>query len=459
MVQSEIIDPAVKGTLNVLRSCAKVPSIKRVIITSSMTSVSFNRKPLTPDVVVDETWFSDPVMCKEEKRWYHLSKTLAEEAAWKFAEECGIDLVVINPGFVIGPVIQPTPTFSIDIFLKLLNGNPTFPGGIYRCVDVRDVAHAHIQAFEIPAAGGRYCLVERTAHYFEFFKILHKLYPSLHLPEKWRLAPSREGASSGEDDDVDVGVLVEGGEGFGEFGEEVAGESVAIGRASEIIDPAVKGTLNVLRSCAKVPSIKRVIITSSMASVSFSRKPLTLDVVVDETWFSDPVMCKEEKLWYHLSKTLAEEAAWKFAEECGIDLVVINPGFVIGPVIQPTPTSSIDEFLKLVNGNPTFPGGIYRCVDVRDVAHAHIQAFEIAAAGGRYCLVERIAHHSEFFKILHKLYPSLHLPEKFEDDKPLLPVYKVSQDKAKSLGISFTPLEVTLGDTIESLKEKGFLTV
>jgi nucleoside-diphosphate-sugar epimerase len=67
MVQSEIIDPAVKGTLNVLRSCAKVPSIKRVIITSSMTSVSFNRKPLTPDVVVDETWFSDPVMCKEEK--------------------------------------------------------------------------------------------------------------------------------------------------------------------------------------------------------------------------------------------------------------------------------------------------------------------------------------------------------------------------------------------------------
>jgi nucleoside-diphosphate-sugar epimerase len=67
MVQSEIIDPAVKGTLNVLRSCAKVPSIKRVIITSSMASVMFNRKPVTPDVVVDETWFSDPVLCKEEK--------------------------------------------------------------------------------------------------------------------------------------------------------------------------------------------------------------------------------------------------------------------------------------------------------------------------------------------------------------------------------------------------------
>ena len=65
--QSEIIDPAVKGTLNVLRSCAKVHSIKRVIVTSSMAAVMFNKKPLTPDVVIDETWFSDPVACEELK--------------------------------------------------------------------------------------------------------------------------------------------------------------------------------------------------------------------------------------------------------------------------------------------------------------------------------------------------------------------------------------------------------
>ena len=56
--QSQIIDPAVKGTLNVLRSCAKVPSIKRVIVTSSMASVMFNKKLLTPDVITDETWVS-----------------------------------------------------------------------------------------------------------------------------------------------------------------------------------------------------------------------------------------------------------------------------------------------------------------------------------------------------------------------------------------------------------------
>lgn len=65
--QAELLDPALKGTLNVLQSCAKVPSIKRVVITSSMASVMINGKPLKPDVVIDETWFSDPVFCEKEK--------------------------------------------------------------------------------------------------------------------------------------------------------------------------------------------------------------------------------------------------------------------------------------------------------------------------------------------------------------------------------------------------------
>ena len=67
MVQSELIDPAVKGTLNVLRSCAKAPSVERVVITASISSVMCHRKPLTPEVVLDETWFSDTVRCEELK--------------------------------------------------------------------------------------------------------------------------------------------------------------------------------------------------------------------------------------------------------------------------------------------------------------------------------------------------------------------------------------------------------
>ena len=65
--QTDLIEPAVKGTLNVLKSCAKFSSVKRVILTSSMASVAFNGKPLTPDVVVDETWFSDSALCVSNK--------------------------------------------------------------------------------------------------------------------------------------------------------------------------------------------------------------------------------------------------------------------------------------------------------------------------------------------------------------------------------------------------------
>lgn len=65
--QAELIDPAVKGTLNVLKSCVKFATVKRVVLTSSMAAVIVNGRPLTPDVVVDETWFSDPFFCENFK--------------------------------------------------------------------------------------------------------------------------------------------------------------------------------------------------------------------------------------------------------------------------------------------------------------------------------------------------------------------------------------------------------
>ncbi|OAY39974.1 hypothetical protein MANES_10G138900v8 [Manihot esculenta] len=234
------------------------------------------------------------------------------------------------------------------------------------------------------------------------------------------------------------------------------------GFQAELIDPAVKGTLNVLKACTKVKSVKRVIITSSMATIPYNGKPLHLDVVVDETWFSDPAVCKELKLWYVLSKTLAEEAAWKFAKENSIDLVTINPGFVSGPPLQPTLNGTVEMILNLVNGAQTYPDANYRSVDVRDVAYAHIRAFEIPSANGRYCLVTNALHYSEVLKIIHQQYPTLPLPAKcVTHSLNNLPVqkYMVSMEKAKTLGISFIPLEVTLRDTIESLKEKGFLSI
>ncbi|KAK6928862.1 3-beta hydroxysteroid dehydrogenase/isomerase [Dillenia turbinata] len=227
---------------------------------------------------------------------------------------------------------------------------------------------------------------------------------------------------------------------------------------TELIDPAVKGTLNVLGSCVKNPSVKRVVLTSSIGAVLWNKRPRSPDVIIDETWFSDPEFCEETKYWYVLSKTLAEQAAWRFANEKGINMVTINPSMVIGPLLQPILPASVETILTLLNGARTFRNFTYGWVDVKNVAKAHIQAFEIPSASGRYCISERAAHFSEIVRILHKLYPHLPLPERCEDDKPFMPTYQVSKAKAKTLDIEFIPLEVNLKETIESLKEKNFIS-
>ncbi|KAL5708077.1 hypothetical protein ACHQM5_018912 [Ranunculus cassubicifolius] len=227
----------------------------------------------------------------------------------------------------------------------------------------------------------------------------------------------------------------------------------------ELIEPAVKGTLNVLRSCAKTPSVKRVIVTSSTAAVIFAGKPLSPEVLVDETWFSDPKICEELKRWYALSKTLAEECAWKFAKDHKIDMITINPGMATGPLLQPTLNLSSEEILKLINGADTYNNYTYGWVDVRDVANAHILAFEVPSASGRYLLVEKVAHISEILKTLRELYPEIQLPNKCADDKPFVPTYKSSKEKCKSLGIDLLPLEVSLKETVESLREKKYFTI
>ncbi|KAM1157997.1 hypothetical protein ACFX1X_028854 [Malus domestica] len=224
---------------------------------------------------------------------------------------------------------------------------------------------------------------------------------------------------------------------------------------AEIVEPAVKGTLNVLKSCAKFPTVKRVVLTSSMASVTGTGTPLTSDVVLDETCYSDPLLCEKNKEWYPLSKTLAEEAAWKFAEVNGIDLVSMNPGLAIGPLLQPTLNLSVEIFRNLISGIQTSNKN-YRFVDVRDVASAHIQAFEVPSASGRYCLVGHVADSPDTLKILQQFYSTLCLPE---FGNPSNSKYQVSMEKAKGLGITFLPLETSLRDSVESLKEKGFLKI
>ncbi|CAH8251696.1 unnamed protein product [Arabidopsis lyrata] len=224
----------------------------------------------------------------------------------------------------------------------------------------------------------------------------------------------------------------------------------------ELIDPAVKGTINVLRTCTKVSSVKRVIVTSSMAAVLAPKTKLGPNDVVDETFFTDPSIAEGKKQWYILSKTLAEDAAWQFAKANQIDLIVLNPGLVIGPILHPTLNFSVAVIVELMKGKNPFNTRHHRFVDVRDVALAHVKALETPSANGRYIIDGPVVTIKEIEKVLREFFPDLCIADRNEDITEMNSVtYKVCLEKVKSLGITeLTPTETSLRDTVLSLKEK-----
>ncbi|KAJ9704700.1 hypothetical protein PVL29_002984 [Vitis rotundifolia] len=120
--KAEILVPAVEGTLNVLRSCKKNPSLRRVVLTSSSSAVRV-RDDFDPKIPLDESSWSSVELCESLQIWYALSKVLAEKAAWEFCKENGIDLVTVLPSFVIGPSLPPDLCSTAYDVLGLLKGS------------------------------------------------------------------------------------------------------------------------------------------------------------------------------------------------------------------------------------------------------------------------------------------------------------------------------------------------
>ncbi|KAG0574589.1 hypothetical protein KC19_VG274400 [Ceratodon purpureus] len=184
---AQIEDTAIKGTLNVLESCAKTRP-KRVVFTSSFVTMKFTPKE-TPESVFDETFWTDPQFARKELgdtalspdtyfKAYVVGKTLAEEAAWEFVKTHSLDMVVMNPVMVAGPMLQTsvnaTNEFPGDLFL---GKTIVIPNHVTLWVGVKDVAKAHVLAYENPKAEGRYILAERAMHYFDLVVLLKKLFP------------------------------------------------------------------------------------------------------------------------------------------------------------------------------------------------------------------------------------------------------------------------------------------
>jgi nucleoside-diphosphate-sugar epimerase len=150
--ENELIVPAREGALRVLRA-ARDAGVKRVVLTSSFAAIGYGHKP-------QKAPFSEADWTDLNSRFvppYQKSKTIAERAAWDFiAREGGsLELSVVNPVGVMGPVLGPDYSASILIVQRLMDGAmPGCPRLYFGLVDVRDVADLHIRAMTHPAAKG-----------------------------------------------------------------------------------------------------------------------------------------------------------------------------------------------------------------------------------------------------------------------------------------------------------------
>ena len=160
--ESEVIEPAVDGTLRAMRA-AKNNGIKRVVLTSSTVAIMGGKKQGT---ITPEQWTN---LQAKNLSAYTKSKTLAEQAAWDFIKDNEVDkvpeLVSINPGGVFGPAIgENLSGASMSMASQMLQGKvPMVPNVAFPMVDVRDVAKLHVAALkEEKAANQRFIATETT---------------------------------------------------------------------------------------------------------------------------------------------------------------------------------------------------------------------------------------------------------------------------------------------------------
>jgi dihydroflavonol-4-reductase len=147
----ELIVPAREGTLRVLRAGLDA-GVKRVVVTSSVAAIRLSDGAASRPL--DENDWTDP-----DARGltpYVRSKTLAELAAWDLVRERGEEgrLSVVNPGAIIGPVLNDDLSYSLQAVQRLLGGTPGVPRLGFSLVDVRDVADLELRAMTSPEAGG-----------------------------------------------------------------------------------------------------------------------------------------------------------------------------------------------------------------------------------------------------------------------------------------------------------------
>ncbi|KAH6779441.1 hypothetical protein C2S52_010678 [Perilla frutescens var. hirtella] len=227
----------------------------------------------------------------------------------------------------------------------------------------------------------------------------------------------------------------------------------------------VEATLGILRCCVKSKTVKRVVYTSSVATVMVKEKEKLPADIVDEDVWSDVDYVRSLKVIegsYCISKTMTERAALEFAEKHSLDVVTVIPSWIHGPFVCPNLPGSVHSSLALFIGNEKQIKyqEITPFVHTDDVASAHIFLFEYPQAKGRYlCSAVEIKYDDlcEFIcnRYSHQ-FQMLNDPESLCDRA--LPFKTISSKKLLDTGFSYKyGLEEMYDDAIQCCRQKGFL--
>ncbi|KAI8025075.1 hypothetical protein LOK49_LG02G00601 [Camellia lanceoleosa] len=374
------VQRAINGTLGILKACLDSKTVKRVIYTSSASTIMFNDKGLD---VLNENHWSDIDYIRSVKIFgvsYMISKTLTEKAALEFAEKHGLDLVTVIPTIVNRPFICPRVPSSVNFSMAMIFGkkeNCKYLGKI-QMVHVDDVASAHIFLFEYPHAKGWYLCSAFDITIDKMFEFLSARYPEYPIPTldslkeieiecftrsdfsskklldtgfkyKYRLEEIKKDLSyltnlPGASEKLQIFnadlALLES------FDEAIQG-CIGVFHVAHPIDfedkepeevktqRAINATLGILKACLKSNRVKRVVYISTASTIILNGKGLD---VLDERHWSDIDFVRSLNCYgasYMISKTLTEKATLEFAEKHGLDLVTVIPIVIGGPFICP----------------------------------------------------------------------------------------------------------------------------
>lgn len=247
----------------------------------------------------------------------------------------------------------------------------------------------------------------------------------------------------------------------------------------ELVDPALQGTRNVLHAADRTDSVKRVVLTTSVAAIYGDNADLAdagVDAFTEEYWNTTSSLGHQP---YSYSKKVAEEEAWKIADaQERWDLVCINPALVMGPSLtKGSDSTSITTILQLVDGTlrTGAPALTFGVVDVRDVAMAHVKAGFMPAAKGRHITVSDTASLLDLANMIRKRFgdryplPRRELPKflvwlvgptqgitrQFVSRNVGHPLRLDNSYTRKDLDMVFRPVEETMAEHFQQLLDDG----